>query len=69
MTCPALEEIMAPELNAQHLKGKLEGKMEGKTEGKVLAYADMGLSISEIAIKCSLSEEKVEEILIQNEAD
>ena len=61
MTCPTLERIMAPELNAQHLKGKLEGK--------VLAYADMGLSISEIAIKCSLSEEKVEEILIQNEAD
>ena len=61
MTCPALEEIMAPELNAQHLKGKLEGK--------VVAYADMGLSISEIAIKCSLSEENVEEILMQNEAD
>ena len=57
MTCPALEEIMAPELEAK------------KLEGKVLAYADVGLSISEIAIKCSLSEEKVEEILIQNEAE
>lgn len=30
MTCEALERIMASELAAKELKGRLEGKQEGK---------------------------------------
>lgn len=48
MTCEALERIMAPELKAKELKGRLEGKIEGK----VLAFAEVGLSVREIALGC-----------------
>lgn len=54
MTCEALERIMAPELEAKELKGK------------VIAYADVGLSIPEIAKKVSLSWEEVERIIAEN---
>ena len=54
MTCEALERIMAPELKAQELKGK------------VLAYSDVGLSVKEIADKVTLSVEEVEKILADN---
>lgn len=58
MTCEALERIMAPELKAQEQKGRLEGK--------VLAYAEIGLSVQEIAEKVSLSVEEVEKIIAKN---
>ncbi len=54
MTCEALERIMAPELEAKELKGK------------VMAYADVGLSIPEIAKKVSLSWDEVERIIAEN---
>lgn len=54
MTCEALERIMAPELKAKELKGK------------VLAYSDVGLSVKEIADKVTLSVEEVEKILADN---
>ena len=62
MTCEALERIMAPELKAKELKGRLEGKIEGK----VLAFAEVGLSVREIAARVSLSVEEVEKILADN---
>lgn len=52
--CATLEKIMAPELEAKRL------------EGKVLAYSEMGLSVEEIASKVSLSIEAIEEILAKN---
>ena len=49
--CATLEKIMAPELDAREIKGKIS------------AYAEMGLSVEEIASKVSLSIEAIEEIL------
>ena len=54
MTCEALERIMAPELAARELKGK------------VLAYVDMGIPLPVIADKISCSIEEVEKILAEN---
>lgn len=62
MTCEALERIMAPELKAKELQGRLEGKIEGK----VLAFAEVGLSVRKIADRVSLSVEEVEKILADN---
>ena len=59
MTCPTLERIMEPELEAK--------RMEGRLEGKILAYAEIGLSVAEIAAKYSLSEEEVADIILRNE--
>lgn len=36
---------------------------DAENRGKVLAYHDMGLSISEIAERCHLTEDEVKEIL------
>lgn len=58
MTCEALEEIMAPELAAKELKGRLEGK--------VLAFAEMGLSLEDIANRVTLSVPEVERIIAEN---
>lgn len=54
MTCEALERIMAPELN------------NAKRAGKILAYAEVGLSVQEIADKVNLSVEEVEKIIEEN---
>ncbi len=62
MTCEALERIMAPEIEA----GKQKARSEGLAEGRILAYADMGLSVEEIADKVSLSMEEVERVIAGN---
>ena len=75
MTCPTLERIMKPELEAKRLEGertgrlqgRLEGERAGRLQGKILAYAEIGLSVAEIAAKYSLSEEEVEDIILRNE--
>ena len=83
MTCPTLERIMEPELEAKRLEGRLEGeragrlqgllegertgRLQGRLEGKILAYAEIGLSVAEIAAKYSLSEEEVADIILRNE--
>ncbi|MHC6203409.1 hypothetical protein ACYULU_09475 [Breznakiellaceae bacterium SP9] len=41
---------------------KNQWKLEGKLEGKVLAYKDMGLTVSEIAAKTGLSEKEIVKI-------
>ena len=76
--CEALAEIMAPELEAGKQKarqeglaegraeGREQGRAEGQAQGRVLAYADVGLSVEEIADKVSLSIEEVERILMEN---
>lgn len=80
--CEALAEIMAPELEAGMLKarqeglaaglaegraaGRAEGRAEGQLEGKVVAFAEVGLSIQEIADKVGLSVEEVERIIAEN---
>ena len=58
MTCEALEEIMAPELEAKELKGRLEGK--------VLAFVEVGFSVPEIADRVGISVEEVERIIAKN---
>ena len=67
--CATLERIMAPELEEKRLEGKLEGRLEGKLEGKlegrILAYAELGISVEDIADKVSLSVEEVKEILMK----
>ena len=79
--CATLERIMAPELEEKRLEGKLEGrlegklegrlegrlegKLEGKLEGRILAYAELGISVEDIADKVSLSVEEVKEILMK----
>ena len=79
MTCPTLERIMEPELEAKRLEGEragrlqglLEGertgRLQGRLEGRILAYAEIGLSVAEIAAKYSLSEEEVADIILRNE--
>ena len=63
--CATLERIMAPELEEKRLEGKLEGRLEGKLEGRILAYAELGISVEDIADKVSLSVEEVKEILMK----
>ena len=76
--CEALAEIMAPEIEERKRKawneglaegrevGLQEGRAEGRAEGQVLAYADVGLSVEEIADKVALSVEEVERILMKD---
>lgn len=45
-------------------RGKILGEAIGKNIGKILAYADVGLSVSEIAEKVGISEEEVKTILL-----
>ena len=44
-------------------EGRVEGKAEGKAEGKIVAYADVGLTVAEIAEKMGLSEEEIKTVL------
>ena len=37
--------------------------MEGRAEGKIVAYADVGLTVTEIAEKMRLSEEEIKTVL------
>ena len=63
--------IPSTELEAKRLEGRLEGertgRLQGRLEGKILAYAEIGLSVAEIAAKYSLSEEEVADIILRNE--
>lgn len=73
--CEALAEIMAPEIEVWkqearseglaegRAEGRVQGRAEGRAEGQILAYADLGLTIEEIANKLSLSTQQIEEIL------
>ena len=44
-------------------EGKAEGRVEGRAEGKIVAYADVGLTVTEIAEKMGLSEEEIKTVL------
>ena len=44
-------------------EGKAEGRVEGRAEGKIVAYADVGLTVTEIAEKMRLSEEEIKTVL------
>ena len=50
-------------------KVEAEGRAEGRVRGKILAYADVGLSVSEIAQKVNLTEETVKIILREEEKE
>lgn len=39
------------------------GRAEGRAEGKIVAYADVGLTVIEIAEKMRLSEEEIKTVL------
>ena len=45
-------------------RGKILGEAIGKNIGKILAYANVGLSVSEIAEKVGIPEEEVKTILL-----
>jgi hypothetical protein len=60
--CATLEKIMAPELEQK----KQEGIWEGRQEGMIIAYAELGISVQNIAEKLSLSVETVEKIVEEN---
>ena len=62
MQCEALNRIMAVEFE----KRRKEAMQEGRQEGRVLAYADMGLSVEEIAKKVLLSTAEIMGILAGN---
>lgn len=64
--CATLEKIMAPELDARELRGELRGELKGELKGKVLAYAEMGISLEEIAKKVPLSVKEIEAIIARN---
>jgi predicted transposase YdaD len=53
---------MAPELEEK----KQEGIWEGRQEGMIIAYAELGISVQNIAEKLSLSVETVEKIVEEN---
>ena len=65
--CATLEKIMAPELDARELRGELRGELKGELKGKVLAYAEMGISLEEIAKKVPLSVKEIEAIIARNQ--
>ncbi|MDR1687018.1 MAG: hypothetical protein LBS21_00195 [Clostridiales bacterium] len=44
-------------------EGKVEGRVEGRAEGKVLAFHEMGISLSEIARRVGISLAEVNNIL------
>lgn len=46
-------------------EGRAEGRAEGKAEGKIVAYADVGLTVAEIAEKMGISEEEIKTVLRQ----
>jgi DNA-binding NarL/FixJ family response regulator len=64
--CATLEKIMAPELEEKKQEGIWEGRQEGKLEGMIIAYAELGISVQNIAEKLSLSVETVEKIVEEN---
>lgn len=64
--CATLEKVMAPELDARELRGELRGELKGELKGKVLAYAEMGVSVEEIAKKVPLSVEEIKTIIARN---
>ncbi|MCM1497937.1 MAG: hypothetical protein NC124_05670 [Clostridium sp.] len=59
--CKAMEDLRN--------EGRAEGRAEGKAEGMIKAYADMGIPISDIAKKVSLTENEVEKIIQQLEEE
>lgn len=69
--CATLERIMAPEIAEQERlaredgieEGREEGMKKGREEGRILAYAELGVSIEDIAKQFSLSKEEIEKIL------
>ena len=70
MQCEALNRIMAVEFEKRRKEamqeGRQEGRQVGRQEGRVLAYADMGLSVEEIAKKVLLSTAEIMGILAGN---
>lgn len=69
--CATLERIMAPEIEEWKRRAREEGIEEGREEGiekgiqkgRILAYAELGASIEDIAKQFSLSVAEIEEIL------
>ena len=57
--CEALDKVEARGRAA----GEAIGRAAGELKGKIEAYADMNLSIPEIAKKVNVSEEEVQRIL------
>ena len=48
-------------------EGRIEGRAEGRIEGRVLLYHELGKSVEFIARQMNLTEDKVREILSQEE--
>ena len=44
-------------------RGEERGRIQGELRGKIVAYADMNLSVTEIASKVGISEDEVVSIL------
>lgn len=44
-------------------RGEERGRIQGELRGKIVAYADMNLSVAEIASKVGISEDEVVSIL------
>ncbi len=61
--CATLERIMAPEIAERERLAREDGIEEGREEGRILAYAELGVSIEDIAKQFSLSKEEIEKIL------
>lgn len=54
-----LEEIIEVRGREERQKGRMEGKMEGR----IMAYHEFGLSVKEIAMRLSISEQHVQSVL------
>ena len=67
--CATLERIMAPEIAERERLAREEGMEKGMEKGRILAYAELGVSIEDIARQFSHSIEEIERIIANNDRD
>ncbi len=64
--CATLERIMAPEIAERERLSREDGLEKGLEKGRILAYAELGVSIEDIARQFSYSVEEIESIIASN---
>ncbi len=64
--CATLERIMAPEIAERERLAREDGLEKGLEKGRILAYAELGVSIEDIARQFSYSVEEIESIIASN---
>ncbi|MCM1499734.1 MAG: hypothetical protein NC124_14830 [Clostridium sp.] len=67
--CATLEQIMAPEIAERERLALEEGIEKGVEKGRILAYAELGIGIEDIAKQFSHSVEEIEKIISENSGE